>query len=225
MQPRPIPTPSRSTRRTPASAGAGNVGTPGSYSKSPGFAVGSFGSPRTAGGGGGVVGSPLPSSRLKTPRTAGLGMTPGRASGTSKTSRVPTTLPSHQQLQQALQGGGETVGIGGSPLSGDLGSFAPIRQKNVSRVSEDRGEEAEDEREDDGYEEETEEAEDEGEDDEVMEEVLLPGMSGPNPGEFRGIENNKSIASGGGSGFFGSMEIDDNSGDKTEEDLDRKSVV
>ena len=220
MQPRPIPTPSRSTRRTPASAGAGNVGTPGSYSKSPGFAVGSFGSPRTAGGGGGVVGSPLPSSRLKTPRTAGLGMTPGRASGTSKTSRVPTTLPSHQQLQQALQGGGETVGIGGSPLSGDLGSFAPIRQKNVSRVSEDRGEEAEDEREDDGYEEETEEAEDEGEDDEVMEEVLLPGMSGPNPGEFRGIENNKSIASGGGSGFFGSMEIDDNSGDKTEEDLD-----
>lgn len=112
------------------------------------------------------------------------------------------------------------MGTGGSPLSGDLGSFVPIRKKNVSRASEDHGEEAEDEREDDGYEEEIEEAEDEGEDDEAMGEVLLPGMSGPNPGQPRDIENGNSGASGGGSGFFGSMEMDDNSGDKTEEDLD-----
>ncbi|KAF8429060.1 hypothetical protein EV426DRAFT_207264 [Tirmania nivea] len=214
----------------------GTPGGPGSYSSSPNVLGGSFGSPRTTSTG--AAGSPLPGSRLLTPRAVGLGIsgTPGRTAGGGGGAggmRIP--LGSHQQLQQALLGGGaggagEAVKVRGSPspaeglrlasagmeLGQDIGSGGESSGSgsNVGRVDKDKAEETGNEGDDDGYDEDEEGGDDEeGEvedEDEVMSEIQ-PGLL------IRRADTGSKGGLSSGSGFFGSMEMDCD-GEKTDED-------
>lgn len=153
-----------------------------------------------------------------TPRAAGLGGTPNRVSGQSGAVRVPVSMSSHQQLQQALHGGGaeEAVKVRGSPSPPqNLGPAVPGGGRVGGRGN--KVVEEGDEVEDDGYVEDEEGDDEEGEldDDEIMEEVQLPGMFGRMGRSSGGGKNGL-----GGSGFFGSMEMDIDHGEKTEEDPD-----